>query len=226
VTSRTVRVALGGAVGLLALASAVSASGTPSNSGCPSSATTADAATSVVEVLAVDGRRVDTATGISVGPERVLTVAHPLATASDVRVEAPGTSDTLAARLVTIDARRDLAVLEVPGLRLSALRPSNGDAVDASCATVLAARDGRVVPLAAVVRRSVQVSIDAPVKARRAALELAVSIRRGDSGSPVLDGSGRVEGMVFAVSGEGPPTGWAVDASELRGLLDASAFVG
>ena len=58
----------------------------------------------------------------------------------------------------------------------------------------------------------------------RPALELdAAGIRAGDSGAPVLDGDGRVVGVLFARSAGRGRTAWAVDAAAVRALLSASA---
>ncbi len=206
-------------VGLLAVALDPSVPEDLGGTGCPTGSAAMTAAHSVVSVLASDGPRLGTATGFSAGGERIVTVAHIALGADAVRVMPLAGGYGLPARVVTLDTRRDLAVLDVPGLRLGALRPAATGAAAGSCAAVLTARGGVVVRVDAQVLRPVRVSIDVPVPARRAALQLAADIRRGDSGAPVLDSAGRVEGVVFAVSRDGPPTAWAVDASELRSLF-------
>jgi S1-C subfamily serine protease len=54
---------------------------------------------------------------------------------------------------------------------------------------------------------------------RRAALELAADVAPGDSGAPVVDGRGRVVGVLFATSREREHTAYAVDATALGALL-------
>ena len=51
-------------------------------------------------------------------------------------------------------------------------------------------------------------------------LILAADVRRGDSGSAVVDPSGRVVGVLFAVAPDRPATAYALDVAELRRLLD------
>lgn len=63
-------------------------------------------------------------TGWVLSPGRIVTNAHVVAGADEVRVE--GGDQTLRARVVVFDARRDLAVLSVPGLSLPAL-PLGGE---------------------------------------------------------------------------------------------------
>lgn len=216
-TGRVARRGCGGLIALLMLASAASASSGPIG-GCLSAQAGVSAARSVVSVLAFNGPRVEVATGFSAGGESVVTVAHVVLGADVIHVVPMAGGDALPARVTVLDTRKDIAVLAVVGLQPGTVKFASGGATAGSCATVLTVRGGRVVRVDAQVRRHVQVSIDVPVPARRAALELAADIRRGDSGAPVLDGAGRVEGVVFAVSREGPPTAWAVDVSELLGL--------
>ena len=56
--------------------------------------------------------------------------------------------------------------------------------------------------------------------ASREILILAADVRRGDSGSAVVDPSGRVVGVLFAIAPDRPATAYALDADELRRLLD------
>jgi S1-C subfamily serine protease len=49
----------------------------------------------------------------------------------------------------------------------------------------------------------------------RPALELSAAIEPGDSGAPVLDGDGRVLGVVFAESSDREDLAYAVDARAL-----------
>ena len=143
------------------------------------------------------------ATGFAVGRGRVVTVAHVLQGGGAVRVAGRR------ARVLRTDAQLDLAVLAVPGL--AAPRGSGRGA------RVEVLRSGRPRALPARVERRVTATLG---RAVRPALELAAAIQPGDSGAPVVDGAGRVVGVVFARSGG--RTAWAVDASALRALLGAA----
>jgi S1-C subfamily serine protease len=155
------------------------------------------------------------ATAFAIADGRALTVAHVLDGARDVLVAVPG-GRPRAARVLHADRRLDLAVLAVPGLRAPAARAAGAGAGEA--ATVRVLRDGRARILRATVRR--------PITARmyetgavhvRPALEMGAAVVRGDSGAPVVDGDGRVIGMVFAVAAQRAGTAYAL-AAGARGL--------
>jgi len=152
------------------------------------------------EPVRVTVSRGGVATAVAAGPGRVLTVAHVLDGARDVRVG--GRS----ARVVRIDARRDLAVLATAQASRST-KVAYGDSSVPVDVVVHVLRDGRAVALGARVERRVSASIDGHV---RPALELAARVEPGDSGAPVTDARGRVIGIVFA---QGERSAWAVDLS-------------
>ena len=130
------------------------------------------------------------ATGVPAGPGRVLTVAHVLDGARSVRV------GSRTARVVSVDRRRDVAVLRVAGLEAPRVRYARGDGV------VRVHLLGGAV--SARVLRRVTATLDG---AARPALELDLAVRPGDSGAPVTDARGRLVGMVFA---RGAASAWAV----------------
>jgi S1-C subfamily serine protease len=159
----------------------------------------------------------DIATAVPVGGGRVLTVAHVLAGAREVRVGGRP------ARVVHVDERLDLAelALAAPGDAAAPPRdlapprnaasprprddtPPRGGARDV---VVHVLRDGRAVALGARVKRRLMASIGGHT---RPALELAARVRPGDSGAPVTDARGRVLGIVFA---QGKRSAWAVALS-------------
>jgi S1-C subfamily serine protease len=150
------------------------------------------------------------ATGFAAGGDRVVTVAHVLDAGGAVTV------DGRAAKVRRVDERNDLALLIVRGLRAPAVRAASvGDA------SRLALRTGTRT---ATVRRpiSATVTVTPAPPVRRAALELAADVEHGDSGAPVLDGRGRVTGVVFAASTGRPHTAYAVDGAALAALLTGS----
>ncbi len=89
---------------------------------------------------------------------------------------------------------------------------------------VLALRGGRVVSLAASVRRAIDARVSAPGADRalsRPALELEARLRAGDSGAPVLTEDGELAGVLFARSRTRADTAYAVDAAAVeRGLVE------
>jgi hypothetical protein len=162
--------------------------------------------------VAQDGLLPEIATGVAVGDERVLTVAHPLDGGHAVHVAGRP------ARVLRIDRGLDLALLEVPGLRAPALRLGG----DGARAALVVLRDGRPREQAGRIRRRVLVRWseqpgDPPRD--RPGLELAATVDPGDSGAPVLDPQGRLLGVVYARADDDDGTAWAVDASAVRRLL-------
>jgi S1-C subfamily serine protease len=180
--------------------------------GCGASGS-ADEPPQVVRVtVAVDGLLPEVATGVATGDGRVLTVAHALSGGRAVEVAGRP------ARVVRLDRRLDLAVLAVPGLRAPAVR--FGGAAERIGIPVL--RDGGPRRLTGSIRRRVLVRWrDQPTDPSRArpGLEVAARIGPGDSGAPVVDGRGRLLGVLYARSGDREGTAWAVAASGVRAVL-------
>ena len=175
--------------------------------GCADSASPQPPAPRVVSVLGAGSER---ATGFVSGRRRVVTVAHAVAGDGAVRVLAPHGGSPLSARVLRIDRRRDLALLGVPRLRGDV----PGTAGNEGDVSVLVLRGGRVVSIAAAVRRAIDARVGAPGAGpvlRRPALELEARLRAGDSGAPVLTEDGEVAGVVFARSRNHPDTAYAVD---------------
>lgn len=157
----------------------------------------------------------DTATGFGVGPGRIVTVAHVLDPTRRLLVRWPD-GRLHRARLLREDRTDDLALIAVPGLRSRALgvTAANGE-------RLLVKRGGHGAAVAAVVRRHVNATVRGPDWGpyRRPALELGSRVQLGDSGAPLVDGSGRVAGVLFARSANAPGTAYAVDVSAVNRLL-------
>jgi S1-C subfamily serine protease len=148
------------------------------------------------------------ARGIVVAPGAVLTVAHVVRGATGVTVDgAPGA-------VVAIDPRIDAALVRV--------RTTSGTVEPApSAAPGPAVLDGQPV----TVERTVTADVEEPhddTTYRRAALVLSGHVERGQSGSAVLDPSGRLLGMVFAASRDASDVAYAVDVDELRAFVQSS----
>ncbi len=58
---------------------------------------------------------------------------------------------------------------------------------------------------------------------RRDVLELSASLRPGDSGSALVDPSGRVVGVAFAIARDQPDVAYALATTELVPVLEMSA---
>ena len=163
------------------------------------------------------GRVPERATGFVAANDRVVTVAHVLDGGGAVAVRAQGGGERRA-RVVRVDRAADLAVLEAraPGAPIVSASSGGRDA------RVLSARDGSLRTTDADVRRRIVARVRDSAGPRvysRRALEIAGDISGGDSGAPVVDGEGRLLGVVFARSRRQPGTAYAVDASSVDRLL-------
>jgi S1-C subfamily serine protease len=159
----------------------------------------------------------EVATGFAAGRSRVVTVAHVLNATGTLTVRASG-GGPRPARVLRVDRRDDLAVLAVRGLPAAA--PSTG--AGAGGVWILVRRANRWTALPASVRRHFMAHVHgAPADPvyTRPALELAASVRVGDSGAPVVTPHGKVVGVVFARSDDRVRTAYAVDGKVIAGLL-------
>lgn len=178
------------------------------------------ASTVNVETDACGGRY--EGSGWTVAPGTVVTNAHVVAGAESLQVRRPD-GVVRPGRVVAFDDDRDLALLEVPDLGQRPL-PMASATIGSDGATV-GYPDGQNQPRPQPAsvrdrRRTVGRDIYGEDVVERELLFLAASLRRGDSGSPVVDPQGRVVGTVFAVSPDRASTAFALDVSEVRAVLD------
>lgn len=162
------------------------------------------------------------ATATAIADGLVLTVAHSFEDASEVALIAPDGTD-LAAQLVYVDSKRDIALLafdtgSLPDIETLEVRSDDAD--PAASGRIVVHRDqGTVLQSVELLRRTL-VTLDG--EGERQGIELGGVIEPGDSGAPVIDDDTRLIGMVFA-SSRTAETGWAVAGSE---LLDIASLAG
>ena len=161
--------------------------------------------------------------GFPVQPDLVITNAHVVAGAGDHRVI---TRDgrAVAARVVYFDPDHDLALLSAPGLPVRPLTLA-GAAQGGQQAAVIGYPGGRGQQIigARVVLRTQPVAPDIYSRdqnIRRDIYVLQSQVRKGDSGGPVVDLSGRPLGVVFAASTLEPNEGYALTNAEVRRALN------
>lgn len=183
------------------------------------------AAPSVVKVVGsapACSRRVE-GSGFLYAPERVMTNAHVLAGVREPTVIAPD-GRRLAATVVLYDPRRDVAVLQVPGIGGRPLRFSGAVTAGSGGAVAGYPQDGpfTAVPSRVRSRRDVRgPDIYFTGSVTRDVYVLFSRVLPGNSGGPLLGEKGTVDGVVFAASTDDAATGYALTAAEVRG--DATA---
>jgi S1-C subfamily serine protease len=162
--------------------------------------------------------------GAIIAPQRVVTNAHVVAGVTNPRVQVAGRGPKYPARVVSFDARRDLAVLAVPQLRTAPL--ALGVDLGRGDPAVVAGfpNDGPFRASAARIRSIVRASgedIYGRPGAVRKVYSLYVKVQPGNSGGPVLNSRGQVVGVVFAKSLDDSTTGYALTLEESRSVIES-----
>jgi S1-C subfamily serine protease len=160
--------------------------------------------------------------GFPVDNQLVVTNAHVVAGTGRHRVLTRN-GGRFAATVVWFDPRRDLALLSVPGLDLSPLQLASSARAGTTGAVIGYPGGGdETVVGARVVTRTAAVGRDiySSSLVRRQIYVLRAKVRRGDSGGPVVDRSGRPLGVVFAASTVDPNEGYALTSGELRTVMN------
>lgn len=159
-------------------------------------------------------------------PQHVVTNAHVVAGASSVKVLSQG--ESLPARVVLYDERRDVAVLYVPRLDAPALPFADYPAQTGDDAIVLGyPQDGPYDARAARVRDHQTLrgrDIHDRVDVERDVYAIRALVRSGNSGGPLMSADGQILGLVFATALDDADTGFALSDAELRsaGIEDAA----
>jgi hypothetical protein len=149
--------------------------------------------------------------GWVIAHDEVVTNAHVVAGESDTTIdEVDGRPVSLRARAVLFDPRNDLAILNVPGLDAPELALLENPAAESAGTIIGYPEDG---PLDA---RSARIGVTQTVETQDAygrgplARQLTAVrglIRPGNSGGPVIDGSGDVLTTIFAATTSPGPSG-------------------
>ncbi len=173
-------------------------------------------------VLKVRGRarscsRALEGSGFVVAPQRVITNAHVVAGTDRVQVET--TDGMLDATVVNYDPQTDVAILRVPGLRAPVLQLAAKPATSGLSGLVLGyPLDGPYTASAARVRDRIHLRgpdiYNASTVVRNVYTVRAV-VRSGNSGGPLLDGSGQVLGLVFGAAVDNDETGFVLADDEI-----------
>ncbi len=199
----------------------------PSPGGDPPEAVNLDPAVveqvsaSTVRVSGTACRQVLEGSGFSPAPGVIVTNAHVVAGVDTPTVQAPS-GRRARAEVVVFDASRDLAVLQVSGLGQPALEIADADVGDEGA--VFGHPGGQVeleVSPARVEQRLPALGRDIydSRQIRRDVLILSTRLRPGDSGGALVNASGAVIGVAFAIAPDNATTAYALNSTELREVL-------
>jgi S1-C subfamily serine protease len=186
-----------------------------------------DAGGSVVRVLSTACGLGVEGSGWAVRPNLIVTNAHVIAGADDTTVTTQSGVE-LDATAVYYEPADDLALLRIDS-RLPTLPISSEREVGASAAVLGYPENGPyMVTPARIGETRETISEDSygrgPIE--RTITALGGDVRSGNSGGPLLDGHGRVVGVVFAATTGGPAGGFAVPAEEVREAIHGAAAGG
>ena len=177
-----------------------------------------------VRARAVSCSRALEGTGFVVAPQRVITNAHVVAGSDRVSVET--SRGSLDAVVVSYDPGTDVAVLKVPGLRAPVLELAPKPAITGLNALVLGyPLDGPYTASAARVRDRIRLrgpDIYNGATVVRDVYTVRAVVRSGNSGGPLLDGSGQVLGLVFGAAVDNDETGFVLTEEEIADDIAAA----
>jgi len=158
--------------------------------------------------------------GWVVAPGIVVTNAHVVAGQDDTRVET-NDGQISAATPIAFRPRNDIAVLAA-AVELPALPALTAAPEGTSAAVIGYPNDGPLTITPARAGETKRVFGEDAYGSgpfEREMLSLRGSVRRGNSGGPVVDRAGRVLGTVFASTTEGPPGGLAIPNNVVRRIV-------
>jgi S1-C subfamily serine protease len=184
---------------------------------------------SMSSVLKVRGRarscsRALEGTAFVIAPQRMITNAHVVAGTDRIEVET--TSGPLEAAVVSYDPETDVAILKVPGLRAPVLQLAPKPAVTGTSGLVLGyPQDGPYTASAARVRDRIHLrgpDIYNTSTVVRNVYTVRAVVRSGNSGGPLIDGSGQVLGLVFGAAVDNDQTGFVLSDEEIADDIAAA----
>ncbi len=178
---------------------------------------------STVQVEAPACSRIQEGSGSVVGPDLVATNAHVVAGTDAPTVIRDDDNKELDATVVAFDPERDVAILHVPGINRPALALGDGAFGEGGVGAVFGHPLGGPLKLSPF---EIAQSVDArgfdiydQHRTTRHVFVLSSDLAPGDSGGALIDPSGKVEGVAFAIAPDQPHVGYALTLDELRSVL-------
>lgn len=197
----------------------------------PSVVTTKAVAADAASIVKITGvarscSRSQEGSGWVVAPDRVVTNAHVVAGERSEQVRIGGVGQSYLGHVVLFDSKRDIAILDVPGLPAPALHLGSNLARSDSAVVAGFPLDGPYHLDAARVRDVISAT-GADIYGRpgivRQVYSLYTRIEPGNSGGPLLAPDGKVVGIVFAKSLDDAETGYALTIAEAAPVLAKAA---
>jgi S1-C subfamily serine protease len=176
---------------------------------------------STVKVEGIACRRIQDGSGFTPAPDVIVTNAHVVAGERDTTVIRPD-GKHLKATVAVFDPARDLAVLRVPGLGQTPLPVGTGR--PGVQGAVFGHPNGQT-PIAispAAIRQRVEAvgrDLYDQRETRRQIFILASDLHPGDSGGGMVDHTGTIVGVAFAIAPDRPGIAYALTTDELRPVL-------
>ncbi|MFD0367224.1 MarP family serine protease [Streptomyces sp. NPDC059071] len=159
-------------------------------------------------------------TGFVFAERRVMTNAHVVGGVDEPTVQIGGEGKLYDAKVVLYDWKRDIAVLDVPGLDATPLQFTDQDARSGDDAIVAGfPENGSYDVRSARVRGRIAAKgpdIYHRGEVRRDVYSLYATVRQGNSGGPLLTADGKVYGVIFARSLDDANTGYALTVDEIQ----------
>jgi S1-C subfamily serine protease len=188
----------------------------------PDAAAIAVSAQNTVEIVATGCGGHRYGSGFAISATQIITNAHVVAGTESVSVKIQGRQAI--ATVVLFDPSRDVAVLNVSGLNLHALKSSNG--YDSSVAAIGYPGGGAETVTAGIVDRQPLVIEVPDIYGNRVTGHQVwvthANLHPGNSGGPLVDSQGAVMGLVFAASTTDTRVAYAMTTNEIQSDLMAA----
>jgi hypothetical protein len=178
---------------------------------------------SILNVRAVACSKLQEGTGFAISDSLVLTNAHTIAGAKNVRL-VNSLGNTASGWVVGFDASRDLALINVAGMDLKPLRFARPEVGSATAFGYVKDKGLQAVSVSLVERLTANgYDLYQEVPTKRKVWYVTGPLTRGFSGGPVTNSAGDVVGVTFAVSRSAEntsiPTGYILDELEARAFI-------